>query len=74
MFWLGKKRSNLGRFLDKHSISTVEFSKESKVNRKTLGEACNDSYFIPSSGVIKKILKVVRKIEPDKKMSDFWDI
>lgn len=74
MFGLGKKRSKLGKFFDKHSISTVELSKESKVNRKTLGEACNDDEFIPSPGVMRKILKVVRKIDPDKKMSDFWDM
>ena len=74
MFGLGKKRSKLGKWIDKHSVSTVEFSKASGVNRKTLGEACNDDDFIPSPGVMKKILKIIRKIEPDKKMSDFWDM
>jgi predicted transcriptional regulator len=74
MFGLGKKRSKLGKFIDKHSITTVEFSKETGVNRKTLGKACNEEDFILSPQVMKKILKSVRRIEDKAKMSDFWDV
>lgn len=74
MFGLGKPRSKLGKFIDKHSITIVEFAKESGVNRKTLGKACNDKDFVPRQDVMKKILKTVRKIKPNAKMSDFWDM
>lgn len=74
MFGLGKKRSKLGKFIDKNSITVVEFAKESGVNRKTLGEACNEQDFIPSPGVMKKIIKTARKVDPKVKMSDFWDM
>ncbi|EMI11249.1 XRE family transcriptional regulator [Anoxybacillus gonensis] len=74
MFGLGKPRSKFGKFIDRHSISIVEFAKESGVNRKTLGKACKDKNYIPRQDVMKKILKAARKIDPNVKMSDFWDM
>ncbi|MGD6879920.1 helix-turn-helix domain-containing protein [Bacillus infantis] len=74
MFGLGKPRSKLGKFIDRHGITVVEFAKESGVTRKTLGNACNDKEYIPRQDVIKKILRAARKVDPDVKMSDFWDM
>jgi predicted transcriptional regulator len=74
MFGLGKPRSKFGKFIDSHSISIVEFAEESGVNRKTLGKACKDENYIPRQDVMKKILKAARKIDPNVKMSDFWDM
>ncbi|WP_368502810.1 transcriptional regulator (plasmid) [Alkalihalophilus sp. As8PL] len=74
MFGIGKKRSKLGKFIDKHSVTTVEFAKETGVSRRTLTKACNEVDYVPSQVVMKKILKSVRKVDPDIKMSDFWEI
>ncbi|WP_100374817.1 transcriptional regulator [Bacillus sp. FJAT-45037] len=74
MFGSGKKRSKLGKFIDKHSVSTVEFSKETGVSRRTLTKVCNEDHYVPSPVVMKKILKSVRKVDPNLKINDFWDI
>lgn len=74
LFGLGKQRSKFGKFLDKNSVSVVEFASESGVNRKTLGKACNDKEFIPRQDVMKKIMQTAKKIDPNIKMSDFWDM
>ncbi|MDO6851756.1 transcriptional regulator [Priestia megaterium] len=74
MFGLGKKRSKLGKFIDKHSITTTEFSKACGVSRKTIGIVCNDKNYIPRQDIIKKILKTVRRIDSSAKINDFWDI
>lgn len=74
MFGLGKRRSKLGKFIDKHSVSTVEFAKETGVSRRTLTKACNEDDYVPSPAVMKKILKSVRKVDPKLTMNDFWDI
>jgi predicted transcriptional regulator len=74
MFGLGKSRSKFGRFIDKHSISTTEFAEESGVNRKTIGKACNDKDYIPRQDVMKKIIKTAKKVNPNIRMSDFWDL
>ncbi|MEC2074304.1 helix-turn-helix domain-containing protein [Alkalihalophilus marmarensis] len=74
MFGLGKKRSKLGKFIDKYSVSTVEFAKETGVSRRTLTKACNEADYVPSPAVMKKILKSVRKVDPDIDIGDFWDI
>jgi predicted transcriptional regulator len=74
MFGLGKPRSKLGKFIDKRSISVVEFAEETGVSRTTLGKACADQEFVPSPGIMKKILKSVRKVDPNAKIEDFWSI
>ncbi|GAF22737.1 hypothetical protein JCM19047_2504 [Bacillus sp. JCM 19047] len=72
MFGLGKPRSQFGKWLDKNSISTVEFAKESGVGRNTIGIAANDKEYVPGASVTRKIMRVVRKIEGDAEVSDFW--
>jgi transcriptional regulator with XRE-family HTH domain len=74
MWGLGKPRSKLGRFIDKHGYSIQDLSKASKVNRNTLGKVCSDKEYIPSPAVMKKILNAIRKIDPSAKMNDFWDM
>lgn len=71
---LGKKRSKLGKWIDKQGYNQEDLVKEAKVSRNTISKACSDSDYIPSPGVMKKILKAIRKIDPNKKMNDFWDM
>jgi transcriptional regulator with XRE-family HTH domain len=74
MFGFGKKRTKLGKWLDRHSFSQEDLVHSSKVSRNTVSKACSDTDYTPSTGVIKKILKAIRKVDPGVKANDFWDM
>jgi predicted transcriptional regulator len=75
MFGLGKKRSKLGKWLDKRGISQQWLANKSKVSRSTVSELCkNDADHEPTQSTMKKILKAIREIDPNVKSDDFWDI
>ncbi|UQD50974.1 transcriptional regulator [Bacillus methanolicus] len=74
MSGIGKKRSKLGKFLDKHGYTQEELKEFSRVSRNTVSKACNDPDYIPSPIVMKKLLKAIRKIKPTAKINDFWDM
>ncbi|RDW15944.1 helix-turn-helix transcriptional regulator [Oceanobacillus chungangensis] len=74
MFGVGKKRSNLGKWLDRNGYSQEDLVNASGVSRNTISKACTDPDYEPSTKVMKKILKAVRKIDPNISMDDFWDI
>nr|WP_231620183.1 helix-turn-helix transcriptional regulator [Fictibacillus sp. 26RED30] len=68
------KRTNLRKFLDLHGCSQEDLVLTSRVSRNTISKACTDKDYMPSSGVMKKILLAIRKIDPNAKASDFWDM
>lgn len=72
LFGLGKKRTELGKWLDRNGFSQENLSHEAKLNRDTVSKACSDTNYLPSAKTMKKILKAVRKVDPDIKMDDFW--
>jgi len=74
MWGIGKKRSEVGKFLDKHRYTQEELKDMSKVNRNTVSKICSDSEYVPSGSTMKKILKALRELDPAVKMSDFWDM
>ncbi|HWO77767.1 MAG TPA: helix-turn-helix transcriptional regulator [Bacillus sp. (in: firmicutes)] len=74
MWGIGKKRSKLGKFIDKHGYSQEDLREASKVSRNTISKVCNDPDYIPSPNVMKKILKAIRTIKPNAKINDFWDM
>jgi len=74
MWGLGKRRSKLGKFIDKHGYTVQELSHESKVNRNTLGKICSDPTYLPTANTIKKIMKAIRKIDSKAKVDDFFDM
>jgi hypothetical protein len=72
---LGKtRRSKLGKWLDKNGYLQEDLVRESKVNRNTVSKACSDAEYIPGPSVAKKLLKAIRKIDPNKKFDDFWSM
>lgn len=71
---LGKRRSKLGKWLDKQGFDQEDLVKEARVSRNTVSKACNDPDYVPSPTVMKKILKAVRKIDPGAKVDDFFDM
>ncbi|OLR25989.1 helix-turn-helix domain-containing protein [Bacillus cereus] len=74
MWGIGKRRSKLGRWLDSRGLTQTDLERTTKLSKNTISKACNDSNYIPSELVIKKILKAIRKIDSKAKMSNFWDM
>jgi transcriptional regulator with XRE-family HTH domain len=74
MFWERKKRSKLGRYLDKEGFSQEELVKVSKVSRNTISRICSDPDYTPTGGTIKKIMAAIKKLDPNAKVDDFFDM
>nr|WP_277818724.1 helix-turn-helix transcriptional regulator [Bacillus sp. TL12] len=76
VFWKfgGKQRTRLGKFLDSNGYNQNDLEKIAKLSRPTVSKACNDKEYIPSPTVMKKILQAIRKINPNAKSTDFWDM
>ncbi|MGG3186870.1 helix-turn-helix transcriptional regulator [Priestia megaterium] len=70
----GRKRSKLGRFLEKKGYKQSELSKIANLNRNTVAKIYNDSNYIPSGTTIKKVMKALRNLDPSLKAEDFFDI
>ncbi|WP_028401925.1 helix-turn-helix domain-containing protein [Ectobacillus panaciterrae] len=71
---IGKHSTKLAKFIAKYGYSIQEFSKISKVNRNTLGKLCSDKHYIPSPNTMQKIIRIIRKHEPNSQVTDFWSI
>ncbi|WP_078382327.1 helix-turn-helix domain-containing protein [Sutcliffiella halmapala] len=74
MWGIGKRRSALGKWLDKNGLEQQELAKTAKVSKNTVSKACSEVDYVPSPGVMKKILKAIRQVDPNAKMNDFWDM
>ncbi|MCQ6302082.1 transcriptional regulator [Bacillus cereus] len=76
MMWKfgGKKRTKLGKFLDRNGFTQQDLQNIAKLSQPTVTKACNDKEYIPSPTVMKKILKAIRQIKPNAKSHDFWDM
>ncbi|MGA6841325.1 XRE family transcriptional regulator [Priestia megaterium] len=69
-----KKRSKLGKFLDRHKIDQEWLVRQSGLGRNTIGDLANSNDRSPTTRTIQKIMKVIRKIDPNAKADDFFDI
>ncbi len=74
MWGIGKKRSKLGKFIDKNGYSQEDLMKVAKIGRSTASRVCADPDYSPTANTIKKIMKAVRKIDPNAKVDDFFDM
>jgi predicted transcriptional regulator len=74
MWGIGKSRSNLGKWLDQKGLGQQDLAKDANVSKNTVTKACSDKDYIPRQDVMKKLLKAIRKVDPQAKMSDFWDM
>ncbi|UOB93118.1 transcriptional regulator, XRE [Bacillus wiedmannii] len=75
MMWgLGKKRTKLGKFLDKHNIEQEWLVRKSGLGRNTIGELANNFERSPTQKTMQKILKTLREVDPKIKADDFWDM
>ena len=74
MWGIGKPRSKLGKWMDKNGFEQQDLAKTAKISKNTVSKVCNEKDYIPRQDVMKKILKAIRRVEPNAKMSDFWDM
>lgn len=74
MWGLGKKRTKLGKFLDKHNIEQEWLVRKSGLGRNTIGELANNFDRSPTQKTMQKILKTLREVDPRIKADDFWDM
>ena len=74
MFWERKKRSRLGKFLDREGYSQEELVKVSRVSRNTISRICSDPDYTPAGSTIKKIMAALKQLDPNAKVDDFFDM
>jgi transcriptional regulator with XRE-family HTH domain len=74
MWGLGKKRSKVGKWIDRSEYNQEDLVRVSEVSRNTVSKVCSDPDYIPSPKVMKKLLKALRKIDPNVSADMFWDI
>jgi DNA-binding XRE family transcriptional regulator len=73
-FGFNHKRTKLRKFLDKHGFTQEDLVHTSKVSRNTVSKACTDKEYIPSTNVMKKFMRAIRRVDPNAKATDFWDL
>ncbi|TDL87674.1 XRE family transcriptional regulator [Vibrio vulnificus] len=76
MFRFGKRtpRSKVGKLIDEHGYTQEEFVSASGISRNTISRVCSDPKYVPSAGVLKKIMKAVRSIDAGAKADDYFDL
>lgn len=74
MWGIGKTRSQLGKWIDQKGLEQQDLAKDANVSKNTVTKACSDKDYIPRQDVMKKLLKAIHKVDPQAKMSDFWDM
>lgn len=76
MFRFGKRkpRSKVGKLIDKHGYTQEEFVSASGISRNTISRVCSDPRYVPSAGVLKKIMTAVRSIDAGAKADDYFDL
>jgi putative transcriptional regulator len=73
-FGLGKKRSKLGKWLDRRGISQQELEKMSGVSRGTISRLCSDDKNSPTLKTAKKIINALKKLDKSVGYDDFWSM
>ncbi|MGD6879290.1 helix-turn-helix domain-containing protein [Bacillus infantis] len=73
-FGSGKKRSKLGKWIDRQGYTQEELKAAAGVSRNTISKACNDPDYVPSPTVLKKLMKAIRQIKPDARADDYFDL
>ena len=74
-FSLGKKRSKLGRFLDKHELTQQDVAEKSGVSRGTISRLCQNDAFQPNMRNAQKIIKAIKELtNKNVDHNDFWSM
>jgi predicted transcriptional regulator len=73
MMGLGKKRSKVGKWLDQRGITQEWLMKQAKLGRSTVSDLCSGKR-TPTLPTIKKIMTALKKVDPNVKAEDFFDL
>lgn len=65
MFGLGKKRSKLGKYLDKYNIKQSDIAEKSKVGDMTISRLCNEADYRPKISTASKVKKALKSMGHD---------
>ncbi|MBT2255930.1 helix-turn-helix domain-containing protein [Priestia megaterium] len=71
-FALGKKRSKLGKWIDRRGISQTTLVDKTKLSKGTVSRVCSDKDYLPSSTTATKILRFLKKLDSTVTYEDFW--
>ncbi|RFB11505.1 XRE family transcriptional regulator [Bacillus sp. HNG] len=55
-------------------MTQEELREAAKIGRNTASRVCSDPEYTPSASTIKKLMKVVRRVDPNAKVDDFFDM
>ncbi|KEK22157.1 helix-turn-helix domain-containing protein [Bacillus gaemokensis] len=69
-----KHKTKLAKWLFEQGLEQQDLVKASKVSRSTISKACNEREYIPSPGVMKLLIKAIRKHDPEVNINDFWSL
>jgi predicted transcriptional regulator len=72
IYGLGKKRSRLGKFLDRSGITQEWLVRSSGLGRNTIADLANVGGREPNARTMQKILNALRTVDPNVKADDFW--
>ncbi|WP_182103183.1 helix-turn-helix domain-containing protein [Niallia taxi] len=70
---LGKKRSKLGRYIDRNSIQQTELEKAG-ISRATVSRLCSSDDNQPTLKTAKKIISFLKKYDKSIDYKDFFDL
>lgn len=70
----GKPRTKVGRWLDDRGISQEWLVGKTKISRNTISKIASDKTYSPTLATVKKIMKVIRSVDPNARSEDFFDI
>lgn len=74
MWGIGKKRSKVGKFLDKHGYTQEDLCKAANIGRNTASRVCSDPQYMPSTPVMQRIIKALKKLDSNVRVDDFFDM
>ncbi|WLR44497.1 XRE family transcriptional regulator (plasmid) [Bacillus carboniphilus] len=70
-----KRRSPLQKFLDVHGIPKKYLIQKSGLSKNTIGDlTAVEPKHTPTAKTIKKIMRVIKEIDPKAKADDFFDL
>ncbi|MEH7287609.1 helix-turn-helix domain-containing protein [Priestia megaterium] len=67
------KKSKLGKYLIEKGYTQTEAVKVTNLDRSTVHKIYNDSNYTPSGSTIKKVMKLLKKLDPKVKIEDFFN-
>jgi len=69
-----KPKSKFGKFVDRKGLTQKEIAEMGKLGKNTVTKLCTDPNYRPRGDTFKKIIRVLKKIDPNAKVDDFFDV